>query len=140
MQIPMYGRFTHKSRIGRGKIPTKMRDEVYLRDNYTCAYCATKFPGIILTIDHLIPLSRGGLDEITNYVTCCGNCNTKKRNLPLPEFANGINIKIETLPIHGDPVLNNADIPVQIRMVRKAVLTGFDEESSRRPALLHKRK
>lgn len=70
-------------------VPRKFRRQVtntflFARDHYMCQYCgrtqgALK-PRESLTRDHLIPLSRGGLNEWTNVVTACSPCNTRKAN------------------------------------------------------------
>ena len=78
-----------------------------------------------MTIDHLVPLDLGGLDEITNYVTCCRPCNQRKANLPLTEFADSINIPLLDLPVHGDPVIDNDDLPIQIRLLRKTIFDRY---------------
>jgi 5-methylcytosine-specific restriction endonuclease McrA len=59
------------------------RKNIYLRDNYTCQYCGKK--GGSLTIDHIIPKSRGGEDSWENMVVCCARCNHKKGNRTLEE-------------------------------------------------------
>jgi 5-methylcytosine-specific restriction endonuclease McrA len=48
---------------------------IYKRDNHTCQYCGSKKS---LTIDHVIPRSRGGQDTWENMVVACSSCNTKK--------------------------------------------------------------
>ena len=54
------------------------RRSLLSRDNYTCQYCgSTEHP---LTIDHVIPKSRGGKTEWTNVVAACVACNRKKGN------------------------------------------------------------
>jgi 5-methylcytosine-specific restriction endonuclease McrA len=53
------------------------RTRIYKRDNHECVYCGTKKH---LTLDHVIPKSRGGTNEWTNLVTCCFKCNLKKGN------------------------------------------------------------
>src|SRR5437867_12644517 len=118
----MYDRFTHKSRTGRGKISRSLREEVFARDNYTCQFCGASPSLEKLTIDHLIPLSHGGLDEMVNFVTSCQSCNTRKANQPLDRFARGIQVPLEQLPIHGDPVVGNPNIPIQIRLLRKRII------------------
>ncbi|MCI5160197.1 MAG: HNH endonuclease [Candidatus Electrothrix sp. AUS1_2] len=51
-----------------------------------CSYCQRKFPVNELTMDHIIPLSRGGRSTKGNLVPCCKECNTaKKTDLP-PEL------------------------------------------------------
>lgn len=117
----MKNRFTRTSRVGRGNIPRDMRESIYNRDNHTCQFCGLVLAAKELTIDHLIPLSLGGLDEQTNYVTCCRPCNQRKANLPLGDFARTVNVDIEELPVHGDPVIDNTSLPIQIRLIRKRI-------------------
>jgi len=51
------------------------RRRIYDRDHHTCTYCgSTKH----LTIDHIVPKSRGGDNSWTNLITCCYSCNLKK--------------------------------------------------------------
>lgn len=44
----------------------------------TCQYCLKKFPFADLTIDHIIPKSKGGTDEHSNRTLCCRKCNQLK--------------------------------------------------------------
>nr|WP_249067002.1 HNH endonuclease [Halalkalibaculum roseum] len=53
------------------------RRNVMKRDNNTCQYCGRKKN---LTIDHVLPRSRGGMDTWENLVTACDNCNVRKGN------------------------------------------------------------
>lgn len=117
----MKDRFTHESSLGRKSIKHAIRFEVYERDNYICQYCGNRFNPEMLSIDHLIPVSLGGHNEITNYVTCCRSCNSRKRNKPLEQFAKRIKIQIEKLPVHGDPVIDNEALPIEIRLLRKRI-------------------
>ena len=48
---------------------------IYKRDNNSCQYCGSTRH---LTIDHIIPKSKGGSEEWTNLVVACSKCNTKK--------------------------------------------------------------
>ena len=52
---------------------------VHIRDNYTCRYCGKgKLTGLNLTIDHVLPASRGGKNTFENTVTACADCNSQK--------------------------------------------------------------
>jgi 5-methylcytosine-specific restriction endonuclease McrA len=51
--------------------------KVYKRDNHECVYCGSKKQ---LTLDHVVPKSRGGKNTWSNLVTCCFTCNLKKGN------------------------------------------------------------
>jgi CRISPR/Cas system Type II protein with McrA/HNH and RuvC-like nuclease domain len=51
------------------------RHRIYKRDNYQCIYCGSRKD---LTLDHVIPKSRGGPNDWMNLVTSCSKCNLKK--------------------------------------------------------------
>ena len=51
-----------------------------------CHYCHRKVPVKELTMDHIIPLSRGGQSTKGNLVPCCKECNTAKKNDLPPEL------------------------------------------------------
>jgi 5-methylcytosine-specific restriction endonuclease McrA len=58
--------------------PLKLnRKRLYRRDNNECVYCGSKKH---LTLDHVLPKSRGGRNSWNNLVTCCTTCNMKKGN------------------------------------------------------------
>lgn len=50
------------------------------RSNGICHYCKNKFPVEELTMDHLIPLVRGGKSIKANLVPACKECNFKKKH------------------------------------------------------------
>jgi 5-methylcytosine-specific restriction endonuclease McrA len=54
------------------------RENVYIRDNFTCQYCGTKLPSRQLTLDHVVPASKQGEKSWTNVVSACRGCNQKK--------------------------------------------------------------
>jgi 5-methylcytosine-specific restriction endonuclease McrA len=54
------------------------RKAVLARDGWTCQYCGTEKPG--LTVDHVIPRSRGGESVWENIVASCAACNRRKGN------------------------------------------------------------
>jgi len=51
-----------------------------------CYHCGQKFPRENLTMDHLIPLSRGGKTNKKNIVVSCKQCNSLKKNLTVAEL------------------------------------------------------
>ena len=53
------------------------RPRIYKRDHYQCVYCGSNKD---LTLDHVLPKSRGGGNEWTNLVTSCFKCNLRKGN------------------------------------------------------------
>jgi hypothetical protein len=54
------------------------RKNIYARDRYICQYCGGKFDPRHLTLDHILPESRGGPFAWDNLVSCCTPCNRKK--------------------------------------------------------------
>ena len=54
------------------------RKAVLARDSWTCQYCGQRKPG--LTVDHVIPRSRGGTSAWDNIVASCAACNRRKGN------------------------------------------------------------
>lgn len=51
------------------------------RSRGICHYCGKKFPPSELTMDHLIPIVRGGRSEKANLVPACKECNSKKKHM-----------------------------------------------------------
>jgi 5-methylcytosine-specific restriction endonuclease McrA len=62
------------------------RKNILLRDHNTCQYCGKVFNPSDLTLDHVIPKSRGGSSNWDNLVACCKRCNNRKGSA-LPEEA-----------------------------------------------------
>lgn len=60
--------------IYKHKVPYSKKN-IHIRDNHTCVYCGTNAE---LTIDHVIPISRGGKTSFENCVAACRTCNHKK--------------------------------------------------------------
>jgi len=88
------------------------RKNIYLRDNFICAFCDEAFDTSELSLDHVTPRSKGGKNEWTNLVTCCNPCNWKKgdkiikpKRMPFkPDYYSMLdNIDIDKLAIK-DPV------------------------------------
>ena len=67
--------------INRIKVMPGIRWQVFKRDNWRCVACGKSADdNVILHIDHIIPRSKGGKDEINNYQTLCETCNIGKSN------------------------------------------------------------
>lgn len=64
----------------------QLRWKVLLRDNFTCQYCGlTPKDNIKLEIDHIIPKSKKGVDNINNLITACHLCNKGKSDILLKQ-------------------------------------------------------
>lgn len=62
----------------RRGISKKTRFEVFKRDSFTCQYCGSSSPDVVLHVDHIKPVSKGGTNRITNLITSCLSCNLGK--------------------------------------------------------------
>ena len=85
------------------------RSNIFLRDMYKCQYCSDVFERSNLTLDHVVPRSKGGDTNWENIVTCCKSCNNfkgskdlKPINKPIkPSFThllNGHKLKASDFP------------------------------------------
>lgn len=71
--------------MARKQIPKSVRFEVFKRDKFTCQYCGASAPEVILEVDHIKPVSKGGRNDIQNLVTACRDCNRGKTNRELSD-------------------------------------------------------
>lgn len=66
-----------------------LRDTLYFREllrKGVCHYCGGTFPPEELTLDHIVPVSRGGRSTKGNLVVCCRSCNQEKKFLTPAEL------------------------------------------------------
>jgi 5-methylcytosine-specific restriction endonuclease McrA len=85
------------------KVPPVSRREVLRRDNHACQYCGS---GKHLTLDHVIPRSKGGQHTWNNVVAACSSCNSRKGDR-LPHEVNMIPKNKPKAPMH--PAIAFAD-------------------------------
>jgi hypothetical protein len=78
-------------------VSLKVRFEVFKRDTFTCRYCGRKTPEVILELEHVIPLSKGGTDELDNLTTSCFECNRGKGKSLLDTVLKDRDIHDETI-------------------------------------------
>jgi hypothetical protein len=75
-----------EGRMGRRKsIPKRIRFEVFKRDSFKCQYCGKGAPEVILHVDHLHPVSKGGDADVLNLITACADCNAGKSDVLLAD-------------------------------------------------------
>ena len=77
-QLPTVIRVLKMVRRNRKKAVAFSKKNILRRDNFTCQYCGEQERP--LTVDHILPKSRGGLTSWTNVVVACKPCNLKKGN------------------------------------------------------------
>ena len=78
------------------------RMRIYMRDKFRCQYCGDKKGVSELTLDHILPRSRGGDNSPVNIVTACVACNNRKANrtpdearMPLLTSQTALRVKLE---------------------------------------------
>lgn len=65
--------------IKRIPISKKIRFEIFKRDSFKCQYCGQSAPDVLLNVDHINPVSKGGNNDLLNLVTACVECNQGKK-------------------------------------------------------------
>jgi 5-methylcytosine-specific restriction endonuclease McrA len=78
------------------------RLRIYMRDKFRCQYCGEKKAADELTLDHILPRSRGGDNSPVNVVTACVSCNNRKGDrtpaearMPLLTSQSALRVKLE---------------------------------------------
>ncbi|MFZ5831190.1 MAG: HNH endonuclease [Planctomycetota bacterium] len=87
------------------------RRNLFKRDRYTCQYCGTQPGSEELTIDHILPRSRGGVSSWENCVLACVNCNKRKADRTPPEAHMRLRVRPvrpNWRPLYAEPSLRIA--------------------------------
>ncbi len=77
LAVPRIVRLLFYDRLPRQPVKFNRRN-IFARDKNRCQYCGKKFPLTELSLDHVLPRSRGGLATWDNVVCCCVSCNVRK--------------------------------------------------------------
>lgn len=64
-------------------VSKRLRFDIFKRDSFTCGYCGSKPPNVILEVDHILASANGGTDEACNLITSCFDCNRGKSDREL---------------------------------------------------------
>ncbi len=80
LPVPLVIRLVYFVKIPRRVTLPITRRGVFSRDHYTCQYCGATPPLEGLTVDHVVPRSRGGKTIWENITTACEKCNGRKGN------------------------------------------------------------
>ena len=90
--------------------PALSNPKLFARDRQVCAYCGGRFHFDELTREHIVPVSRGGVDTWMNCITACKACNGRKGNR-LPEEARMSLLYLPYVPsLHEDMILRGRRI------------------------------
>ena len=90
MKCPSIIRLKRHLKTTRGKVQLNKKN-VFKRDGFKCVYCGETKE---LTIDHVVPKSKGGRSTWENLVTACSSCNNTKDN----KFYYEVGLKLKAQP------------------------------------------
>ena len=113
---PLIIRLVNYVRFRRNGIKVGRR-RVMKRDGYQCGYCGSKKN---LTIDHIIPRSKGGDNSWKNLVTCCSKCNNLKDDKTPEE----VGLKLRTKPY--EPTIFSAVISEEVETIWNQFKINFN--------------
>ena len=112
----------------RKNIPNKLRFEVFNRDSFTCQYCGQSAPNVVLEVDHLLPVSKGGDNDILNLITSCWTCNNGKSNILLTD-----NTMLEKQKAQLDE-LNEKRLQLEMMIEWRESLNNLDDDIAQKIA------
>lgn len=69
-----------RKRSGAGTYTAQQWQTLKEKYNFTCLACGRREPEIKLTVDHILPVSKGGSNNIDNIQPLCGSCNSSKKD------------------------------------------------------------
>lgn len=112
------------------KIGKKDKTYIFIRDNKRCFYCGKRLKFRQTTLDHFLPLSKGGKDEVFNLVTCCKKCNKIKSNIIYKDYKEII-IKLFFRAVHDKRIIgkniniDNKTLKISLLEVNTIEITSY---------------
>lgn len=118
-----------KNIVNRHPLSKKLRFEVFKRDSFTCQYCGRKAPDVILHVDHITPVSKGGTNDLMNLVTACQECNSGKSNVELDDNSAVVKRQkqAEELQARREQIEMLRDWHIELANMRDIELDSFNE-------------
>lgn len=101
--IASHGRHPRAHLFAQNYTPPLSNKALFRRDQSVCLYCGEQFPSVLLSRDHVKPISQGGEDSWGNVVTACKRCNNHKAGRT-PEQAGMQLLAIPFTPTHAEYV------------------------------------
>ncbi len=73
-------KFLDKKQKISNVISKSLRFDIFKRDDFACQYCGGRVPNVVLEIDAIKPFGKYGINDISNFITSCKDCNMGKGN------------------------------------------------------------
>lgn len=105
--------------MSRKSISKRKRFSVFARDGFTCRYCGRQPSDVILHLDHIIPVSKGGTNDPENLVTSCADCNLGKAATRIEQYAPNDGDRLRLLQEYHEQK-HAAEIAAELVAERKA--------------------
>lgn len=85
VRVPQVVICSNYDKIVYSKVQFPTKQNIYKRDNFTCVYSGRKLSKEELSVDHVVPKSKGGKNNWENLVTCDRQLNSRKSNMTVSE-------------------------------------------------------
>lgn len=105
----------------RKSLSVRTRFEVFKRDGFKCQYCGRCAPEVVLRVDHINPVAKGGDNDLLNLVTACFECNAGKSDKKLDD-SSAVALQVEQLQI-----LNERRVQLEMMLEWKRSLKSLSE-------------
>jgi len=109
IQVPRIVRLTRYDKVPRSVVRFN-RKNLFARDDHRCQYCGQSKPTSQLSLDHVVPRSKGGRTSWENIVCSCTSCNSRKGGRT-PEQAGMQLLKTPRRPHHNPSLVLPLDDP-----------------------------
>lgn len=114
----------------RKPISKSQRYDVLVRDNFTCQYCGRSAPDVKLEIDHVLPVSKGGNNNIENLKVSCYDCNRGKSNKFIKKSKQLKNVTFDDMMIRlyaGIALINNYSNNIMLELTSEIQNSNMSE-------------
>lgn len=90
--------------MARKPIGKKLRFEIFKRDGFACQYCGSTPPEVVLHVDHIYPVAKGGDNDCKNLITACSSCNLGKGATELSSVPKSLADKANEIREHEEQI------------------------------------
>lgn len=113
--------------MSRKALGKKIRFEVFKRDAFTCQYCGSKPPSVVLEVDHIHPVAAGGKDAVDNLITACFDCNRGKSDVLLSSIPASLEERAAILAEKQEQVKAYGRLIKSIKRKEEAAIDGVED-------------